>query len=88
MIAHRFGTSVRQLKNLNDLSGSLIRVGQRLRVNTDVTEVGEVKWYRVRRGDSLWSIAKRFRVTVRDLKMLNNLRSSLIRAGRMLMITS
>ena len=88
VIAHRFGMSVRQLKHLNGLSGNLIRVGQRLRVDRDVTEVGEVTWYRVRRGDSLWSIAKRFRVTVRDLKMLNNLRSSLIRAGRMLMITS
>ena len=88
VIARRFGMSVRQLKNLNDLSGSLIRVGQRLRVNRDVTPVGAVKWYRVRPGDSLWSIAKRFRVTVRDLKMLNNLRSSLIQAGRMLMIAS
>jgi LysM repeat protein len=66
----------------------LIRVGQRLRVNKDVTKVGEATWYRVRRGDSLWSIAKRFRVSVQDLKLLNNLRSSLIRAGRMLMITS
>ena len=88
VLAHRFGTSVRQLKILNDLSGSLIRVGQRLRVNKNVTKVGEAKWYRVRRGDSLWSIAKRFRVSVQDLKLLNNLRSSLIRAGRMLMITS
>ncbi len=91
VIAHRFGTSVRQLRNLNDLSGSLIRVGQRLRVTgggKDVTDSGDVKWYRVRRGDSLWSIAQRFRVSVQDLKMLNNLRSSLIRAGRMLMITS
>ncbi|MYF25099.1 MAG: LysM peptidoglycan-binding domain-containing protein [Nitrospira sp. SB0672_bin_25] len=91
VIAHRFGTSVRQLRNLNDLSGSLIRVGQRLRVargGKDVTDSGDVKWYRVRRGDSLWSIAKRFRVSVQDLKILNNLRSSLIRAGRMLMITS
>ena len=91
VIAHRFGTSVRQLRNLNDLSGSLIRVGQRLRVTRggkDVTDTGDVKWYRVRRGDSLWSIAKRFRVSVQDLKILNNLRSSLIRAGRMLMITS
>ena len=88
VIAHRFGTSVRQLKNLNGLSGTLIRVGQRLRVNRDVMEAGEVTWYRVRRGDSLWSIAKRFRVSVQDLKILNNLRSSLIRAGRMLMISS
>ncbi len=91
VIAHRFGTSVRQLRNLNDLSGSLIRVGQRLRVtrdSKDVTGTGDVKWYRVRRGDSLWSIAQRFRVSVQDLKILNNLRSSLIRVGRMLMITS
>ncbi len=88
VIAHRFGTSVRTLKSLNGLSGSLIRVGQRLRVNEDVTEIGEVRWYRVRRGDSLWGIAKRFQVSVQDLKILNNLRSSLIRAGRMLMIAS
>ena len=88
VLAHRFGTSVRKLKRLNGLSGNLIRVGQRLRVNEDVTKTGEATWYRVRRGDSLWSIAKRFRVSVQDLKMLNNLRSSMIRAGRMLMIAS
>ena len=88
VIAHRFGTNVRQLKHLNDLSGNVIRVGQRLRVNRDVTKTGEVTWYRVRMGDSLWSIAKRFRVSVKDLKVLNNLRSSLIRVGRRLMIAS
>ena len=89
VIAHRWGTSVRQLKRLNGLSGNLIRVGQRLRVNPrDVTQAGEVTWYRVRLGDSLWSIAKRFRVSVQDLKVLNNLRSSLIRVGRRLMIAS
>ncbi len=89
VIAHRFGTSVRQLKSLNGLSGSLIKVGQRLRIHEDVTEIGgEVRWYRVRRGDSLWSIAQRFQVSVQDLKILNNLRSSLIRAGRMLKIAS
>ncbi len=87
-IAHRFGTSVRQLKRLNGLSGNLIRVGQRLRVNRDVAKAGEVTWYRVRMGDSLWSIAKRFRVSVKELKVLNNLRSSLIRVGRRLMISS
>ncbi len=85
VIAHRFRTSVRNVKSLNGLSGSLIRVGQRLRVREEIPESGDaVRWYRVRRGDSLWSIAQRFGVSVRDLKALNNLRSSMIRVSQRL----
>ena len=85
VIAHRFRTSVRNVKSLNGLSGSLIRVGQRLRVREEIPESGDAaRWYRVRRGDSLWGIAQRFGVSVRDLKALNNLRSSLIRVSQRL----
>lgn len=89
VIAHRFNLSMRKLKSLNNLSGNLIRVGQRLRVGESAqpSETGNTKWYKVRRGDSLWTIAKRFSVSVRDLKVLNNLPSSVIRAGRMLMVS-
>ncbi len=88
MLAKRFGVSVRTLKRLNGISGNLIRTGQRLRVNRGVVETGNATWYRVRRGDNLWSIAKRFRVSVQDLKVLNNLPSSLIQVGRMLLINA
>jgi membrane-bound lytic murein transglycosylase D len=88
VIAHRFNMSMGKLKGLNNLSRNLIRVGQRLRVNEGVVLAEEnTKWYRVRRGDSLWTIAKRFSVSVRDLKILNKLRSSVIHAGRMLMVS-
>lgn len=89
VIAHRFNMSVGKLKGLNNLSRNLIRVGQRLRVSegAEPADEGNTKWYRVRRGDSLWTIAKRFSVSVRDLKVLNNLRSSVIQAGRMLMVS-
>jgi len=89
VIAHRFNMSVGKLKGLNNLSRNLIRAGQRLRVSEGAKPVkeGNTRWYRVRRGDSLWTIAKRFSVSVRDLKVLNNLRSSMIRAGRMLMVS-
>lgn len=90
VIAHRFRTSVSRLKRLNNLSGNLINVGQRLRVSEEgasPTEEGNTRWYRVRRGDSLWTIAKKFSVSVRDLKVLNNLTSSVIRAGHMLMVS-
>jgi len=81
--------SVGKLKGLNDLSRNLIRVGQRLRVSegAEPADQGIAKWYRVRRGDSLWTIAKRFSVSVRDLKVLNKLRSSVIHAGRMLIVS-
>lgn len=89
VIAHRFNMSVGKLKGLNDLSRNLIRVGQRLRVSegAEPANQGIAKWYRVRRGDSLWTIAKRFSVSVRDLKVLNKLRSSVIYAGRMLIVS-
>lgn len=43
-------------------------------------------WYRVRWGDSLWKIARRFRTSVRELMAINNLRSILIRPGDLLAI--
>ncbi|MEX0829172.1 MAG: LysM peptidoglycan-binding domain-containing protein [Nitrospirales bacterium] len=90
-IATRFRTSISQLKSLNNLSTHLIYPGDRLRVKgtsspqKSPTEASQ--WYRVRRGDSLWSIAKRFSVSVRHLRSLNNLSSSIIRAGHMLMVS-
>ena len=90
VIAYRFSMSVGKLKSLNNLSRNLIRVGQRLRVSDGLyapSDKGTTKWYRVRRGDSLWTIAKRFSVSVRYLKVLNNLRSSVIQVGRMLMVS-
>jgi len=46
----------------------------------------QLTWYRVKNGDSLWTIARRFRVSARDLKRWNNLRSNLIHPGRRLVI--
>lgn len=47
---------------------------------------GSQDWYRVRVGDSLWTIAKRFRLSVRELRARNNLTSRPIRPGDLLAI--
>lgn len=91
VIAKRFRISIQKLKDLNDLSGHMIRVGQRLRVSStdtpDSSGSDDVQWYRVRKGDSLWSIAKRYSMSIGELKILNNLRSSFIRVGHLLKIS-
>jgi membrane-bound lytic murein transglycosylase D len=90
-IATRFNTSISQLKSLNNLSTHLIYPGDRLRVKgtppIQKSPTGASQWYRVQRGDSLWSIAQQFSVSVRDLRALNNLSSSIIQAGHMLMVS-
>ncbi|MCK4889157.1 MAG: transglycosylase SLT domain-containing protein [Candidatus Aminicenantes bacterium] len=43
-------------------------------------------WYRVKKGDSLYSIARKFRTSVTKIKKVNKLRSNLIRPGKRLLI--
>lgn len=90
-IATRFRKSVDSLMRLNNLSSHIIHPGDRLRVKGEPlvspSNKNDSKWYKVRRGDSLWTIAQQFRMSVNDLRALNNLSSSIIQAGRMLMVS-
>ncbi len=45
------------------------------------------RWYRVRVGDTLEKISKRFRIPLKTLKARNNLSGSIIRPGEMLVIS-
>ena len=82
-IAVRHGVSVTKLRQWNNLRGSRIRVGQRLTIYPG--NVGETT-HLVQRGDTLVEIAKRYGVSVTDLKKWNGLRSSMIRPGQELTI--
>ena len=42
--------------------------------------------YTVRRGDTLFTVAQRYKVTMRDLKQWNNLRSNMLMVGQKLVI--
>ncbi|MEA2114635.1 MAG: LysM peptidoglycan-binding domain-containing protein [Thermodesulfobacteriota bacterium] len=45
-----------------------------------------ISYYKVRNGDSLWSIAKKFRVSARDIRQWNGLRNNMIHPGKKLKI--
>lgn len=48
--------------------------------------IRKVVYYRVRRGDSIWKISKKFRVSMHKIKKWNNLRTDLIRPRQKLKI--
>jgi len=54
-----------------------------------IASVGRsTKKYRIRRGDSLYSIAKKFRTSIRRIQRANKLRNSNIKIGKLLKIPS
>jgi len=92
-IARRFGVSVDAIIQLNNIARpSFIWVGQRLIIprGTGVTPTppAHPAVYIVQRGDTLYSIARRFGTTVQALAVLNHIANpSLIFAGQRLIIS-
>ncbi|MBU2496093.1 MAG: LysM peptidoglycan-binding domain-containing protein [Candidatus Omnitrophota bacterium] len=81
-IAKNHNISVADLKRLNNLSGNLINTGQKLIVSSTedeesrASEAGSVyrtkkTYHRIRNGDTLSKIARKYEVTLTELKRLN-----------------
>ncbi|MBS4056119.1 MAG: LysM peptidoglycan-binding domain-containing protein [Bacteroidetes bacterium] len=97
-IATDYSCSVTDLREWNNLSGTMIHVGQKLRVypveSNSTAQKGEVNgkyiYHTVRSGDTLWDIARQYDgVTVEQIKRLNNLSNkSKIMPGQKLKIAS
>ncbi|CAM2009174.1 LysM peptidoglycan-binding domain-containing protein [Acanthopleuribacter pedis] len=93
-IASRFGMGWQRLANYNGLKkSSVLQVGRRLRIpsgktnkaGSSATKQAKVVTYRIRKGDTLSQIAKRYRVSVSQIKKWNKLgSSSRIHAGQTL----
>ena len=91
-ISRRFGVSLDQLQSLNDLTGSGIVAGQRLRLSTDPYSpsiAATTQTHTVQRGDTAFGVAKRYGISLATLARLNNLDSNFTLAvGQVLQITT
>jgi membrane-bound lytic murein transglycosylase D len=96
-IARRYRTSIRSIMRANNMRRTLIRVGQRLKIpQRGYRTVARATSRRsappasgnhyVRKGDSLWIIARRYGTTVQAIKSLNHLRSNYLVIGQILKI--
>lgn len=87
-IAREFNTTVDELKRINNLSNNTLIIGSTLKVPKNNTSTPEIKYYIVKKGDTLYSISRAYNVSVEDLKKLNNLTSNTLIVGQQLIIPS
>lgn len=94
-LSKKYGVSVSDLKKANGVSGHLIYVGQKLQIPTKSTKTAKTitststvdttsTTHTVVKGDTLWSLAKKYGVSVKALMKANNLSSSTILIGQSL----
>ena len=102
VIADKYGTSIRAIMNMNGLGRrNYLKVGWKLRIPVKGAKYthlarppiqtsqlkGEIVEYMVRKGDSLWLIARRFGTTTKMIRALNHLHTSVLRVGQVLKIS-
>lgn len=87
-ISKKLDTSVSELKKINNLSTDKLSVGQILKIPTKVVDIGDTELYQVKSGDTLYSIAKKYNISVNELKTINNLSNDNLAIGQLLNVPS
>ena len=82
-IALAKGVSVKEIKDINNLTSDILQIGQIL--NIPLPSSGEIN-YVVQKGDNLYSIANKYDITIDDIKKLNNLSTNVLQIGQVLKI--
>ena len=87
-VAGMYGIPASQIKKLNHLRSSRLTPGTKLTLWTAEPTSLSFKRYKVQRGDNLDNIARRFNVSVDEIKKINRLKRSKIYVGQVLKVGS
>ncbi|MBR5458940.1 MAG: LysM peptidoglycan-binding domain-containing protein [Burkholderiaceae bacterium] len=87
-VAKHFGVKIADIRRINRLKGNAIRVGQRLKLEVRDVQRRKIsaRNYTVRAGDTLYSIAKKFNLSVSHLRDTNDLDDLQLKPGQRLRI--
>jgi len=87
-ISKTYHISIDDLKRINNLKGSNLRPGQEISVGQAPeqlvanSETKPVDTYKVKAGESLYTISKKYNISIDELKDINNLKNGNIRPGQ------
>lgn len=82
-IAQKFGITVKQITDANQLTDSSVTVGQRLFIPVSVSKV---IIYTVQSGDTLYKLSQKYNTTTESIMVLNHLNSTALSVGQRLII--
>ncbi len=82
-IANKYNVSIDNLKSYNNLSTDSLSIGQKIKIPDNKVNSNE---YVVKSGDSLYSISRKYGVSVDELMSVNNLKSTVLSFGQVLKI--
>ena len=86
-ISKKYGLTVDELKELNDLSNNNLSIGQKLLIK-DTSSSDELGvYYTVKSGDTLYGISKEYGLSVDELKSINNLNNNNLSVGQKLLVS-
>ena len=87
VIGRKYGVPYRMIKDFNRLKSNRLSINQKLVIpKTNNINIKSKQNYKVRRGDTLEKIARRYDMSVDRLMKLNTLKSSSIRTGAKLVV--
>jgi len=97
-LARRYESSVSRIISDNEISNNRIEIGQELAIPvsaaTDIVETSETEivqhtdsnYHVVEKGETLYSISKKYNLKVRDLKEMNDLKGNELSLGMQLLV--
>ena len=86
-ISKKYGISVDKLKDINNLDGNLLSIGQKLLVKDTSSSEDVGVYYTVKAGDTLYGIAKSYGLSVDELKSMNGLKNNNLNVGQKLLVS-
>jgi len=87
-IANKLDTTIAELKKINNLTSNVLSIGQILKIPIKSVDLGDTELYQVKKGDTLYSIANKYGITLQELKAINDLINDNLAVGQLLNVPS